>query len=122
MLKRIMKDGKIETNKQLSPTIEINSYYLELTKEIKNEKDKKHISDNLQKAKWFIKNLNYRNDNYLLVRAIFNKQLPFFDKGPEFLTPLTLKDVASEINVHESTVSRLSNGKYIWIHLTVFLK
>ena len=113
-VKKDNKGWKIETNKQLSPTIEINSYYLELTKEIKNEKDKKYISDNLQKAKWFIKNLNYRNDNLLLlVRAIFNKQLPFFDKGPEFLTPLTLKDIASEINVHESTVSRLSNGKYI---------
>jgi RNA polymerase sigma-54 factor len=62
----------------------------------------------------FIKNINYRNDTLLsLSKRIFEKQKKFFDYGIENLVPMNLKEVATDLGVHESTVSRLTNGKYI---------
>jgi RNA polymerase sigma-54 factor len=79
------------------------------------------VKTNLQEAKSFIKNINYRNDTLLtLSKSILSHQIDFFNGGIEKLKPLTLKDVAFDINVHESTVSRLTNGKYIETPYGVF--
>lgn len=72
------------------------------------------IRENLKEARWFLDAINSRNHTLLRVaRAIVHFQQDFFEKGPRFLAPLTLSDVANKLDVHESTVSRAANGKYM---------
>ena len=107
-------DWIIVANKLISPNIKINEKYIGLSNSNISDKDKEYIKSNLQEAKLFIKNINYRNDTLLnLSKSILKHQIDFFNGGIEKLKPLILSDVADDINVHESTVSRLTNGKYI---------
>jgi RNA polymerase sigma-54 factor len=72
------------------------------------------IKSSLRDARFFIQSIHQRNRTLLKVaRAIVEFQRNFFMKGPKYLVPLTLKDIASEIGVHETTVSRIANGKYV---------
>ena len=111
---KINSEWVIKSNKLISPEIKINEKYINIDEKNMSEVDKKYIKENLQEAKLFIKNINYRNDTLLrLAKCVFQKQLDFFDNGIEKLNPMNLKEVAKDMDVHESTVSRLSNGKYI---------
>jgi len=107
-------DWIIKNNKAVSPEIKINSNYVDIDEKNMSDIDKKYVKEKLQEAKMFIKNINYRNDTLLsLSKRIFEKQKKFFDYGIENLVPMNLKEVATDLGVHESTVSRLTNGKYI---------
>ena len=107
-------DWIIKNNKAVSPEIKINSNYVDINEKNMSDIDKKYVKEKLQEAKMFIKNINYRNDTLLsLSKRIFEKQKKFFDYGIENLVPMNLKEVATDLGVHESTVSRLTNGKYI---------
>ena len=107
-------DWIIKNNKAISPEIKINSNYVDINEKNMSDIDKKYVKEKLQEAKMFIKNINYRNDTLLsLSKRIFEKQEKFFDYGIENLVPMNLKEVATDLGVHESTVSRLTNGKYI---------
>ena len=107
-------DWIIKNNKAVSPEIKINSNYVDINEKNMSDIDKKYVKEKLQEAKMFIKNINYRNDTLLsLSKSIFEKQKKFFDYGIENLVPMNLKEVATDLGVHESTVSRLTNGKYI---------
>ncbi len=107
-------DWIIKNNKAVSPEIKINSNYVDINEKNMSDIDKKYVKEKLQEAKMFIKNINYRNDTLLsLSKRIFEKQEKFFDYGIENLVPMNLKEVATDLGVHESTVSRLTNGKYI---------
>lgn len=107
-------DWIIKNNKAISPEIKINSNYVDINEKNMSDIDKKYVKEKLQEAKMFIKNINYRNDTLLsLSKCIFEKQKKFFDYGIENLVPMNLKEVATDLGVHESTVSRLTNGKYI---------
>lgn len=107
-------DWIIKNNKAVSPEIKINSNYVDINEKNMSDIDKKYVKEKLQEAKMFIKNINYRNDTLLsLSKCIFEKQKKFFDYGIENLVPMNLKEVATDLGVHESTVSRLTNGKYI---------
>ena len=104
----------IKANKLISPDIKINEKYVDLSKSKISDEDKDYVKSNLQEAKLFIKNINYRNDTLLkLAKSILKNQLDFFNGGIEKLRPMNLSDVAVDIDVHESTISRLTNGKYI---------
>ena len=79
------------------------------------------MTQNLQDARWFIRTIGQRNETLLKVcRAIVEFQREFFLKGPKYLRPLTLKDVAGEIGVHEATVSRITSSKYIQTEWGIF--
>jgi len=83
---------------------------------IKNESDKfdKDSKDKYQEAKWLIKNLRERSITIIRVsKAIMKKQNEFLDKGKLFLKPLILKDIAEELDLHESTISRVTTNKFI---------
>ena len=70
--------------------------------------------ENIKEARWFINSINQRNHTLLRVsRAIVAFQRPFFMNGPKHLAPLTLADIAQELGIHEATVSRTVNGKYM---------
>ena len=118
---KINSEWVIKSNKLISPEIKINEKYINIDEKNMSEVDKKYIKENLQEAKLFIKNINYRNDTLLrLAKCVFQKQLDFFGYGIEKLKPMNLKEVAKDMDVHESTVSRLSNGKYIETPYGVF--
>ena len=121
---QITKDDSewtIKNNKAISPEIKINKNYTDMDEKNLSGKDKIYVKEKLQEAKLFIKNINYRNNTLLLLsKRIFQKQKKFFDHGIEDLIPMNLKDVADDIGVHESTVSRLTNGKYMETPFGVF--
>jgi len=82
----------------------------------KTDSDKfdKESKDKLQEAKWLIKNLRERSITIIRVsRAIMKKQIDFLEKGKLFLKPLILKNIAEELDLHESTISRVTTNKFI---------
>ena len=114
---KVIKKGSdwiIIPNKLVSPDIKINEKYINISSLKISDEDKEYVKNNLQEAKSFIKNIKYRNDTLLsLAESIFINQIDFFNYGIEKVKPMVLNEVAKDINVHESTVSRLTNGKYI---------
>lgn len=75
---------------------------------------KKFVSESVKNADWFINAVKQRKITvYKVASAIVKHQSTFFEKGPRFLAPLKMKDIADEINVHEATVSRIVNGKFL---------
>ena len=77
--------------------------------------------ENINEAKWFINSINQRNHTLLRVsRAIVEFQTPFFSNGPKHLAPLTLRDISEELGLHETTVSRAANGKYMQTEWGIF--
>jgi RNA polymerase sigma-54 factor len=79
------------------------------------------VRENIKEARWFIHSVNQRNHTLLRVsRAIVEFQRSFFVNGPKSLAPLTLRDIAGELGVHETTVSRIANGKYMQTEWGIF--
>jgi RNA polymerase sigma-54 factor len=104
----------VKLNKLISPKITINKNYINLSEKNISDNDKAYLKNNLQEAKLFIKNIEYRNNTLIKIsNSIFEKQIDFFNKGVEEIKPMNLKEIALSIDVHESTVSRLTNGKYM---------
>ena len=121
---KVIKKGSdwiIISNKLVSPDIKINEKYINISSLKISDEDKEYVKNNLQEAKSFIKNIKYRNDTLLsLAESILSNQIDFFNYGIEKVKPMNLNEVAKDINVHESTVSRLTNGKYIETPYGVF--
>ena len=105
----------IELNSDTLPKVLVNqSYHTELAKTTKNEKDKSYLADCLQTATWLIRALDQRAKTILKVATeIVRQQDAFFSNGVQYLRPLNLKTVADAIDMHESTVSRVTANKYI---------
>ena len=119
----VKRDSKwvVELNPSINPKIRINKAYKELMEKIKSKSDQEYIKNNLQDANFFLKALNNRNITILkAARAIFHKQKDFLNQGEIAMKPLSLKDIAVEINMHESTVSRCTNNKYVQTHRGVY--
>ena len=122
-VKILKKDSKweIKANNLVSPNISINKKYEQLIEANIKDEDAEYLKENLKEAKNFIKNIKYRNDTLLnIAQCIFNKQIKFFKEGSNKIIPLNLNEVAQEIGVHESTVSRLTTEKYIETPYGVF--
>jgi RNA polymerase sigma-54 factor len=97
------------------PELRLNRYYIDLYADKKVNGDaRKYIKDKVRQAEWFIKSIQQRQRTlYLVAKSIVQFQNDFFEKGLRFLKPLILKDVALDIGVHESTVSRITTNKYM---------
>ncbi len=114
-------EWEIKANQKISPNISINEKYVQMIESNLKKEDSEFLKENLREAKNFIKNIKYRNDTLLNIsQCIFNKQLKFFKEGSSKILPLNLNEVAKEIGVHESTVSRLTTGKYVETPYGVF--
>ena len=75
---------------------------------------KQFVVDRLNSARWFISAIHQRRATMLKVmRCIVESQSEFFDRGPGFLRPMVLQEVADKVEMHVSTISRVSNGKYV---------
>jgi len=111
------KDGDfaIILNNEEIPVLGIAPFFLELARKGPNGKEARNFArENIREARWFINSINQRNHTLLRVtRAIVDFQRPFFAGGPRYLSPLTLREIAQELGLHEATISRASNGKYM---------
>lgn len=105
----------ITTNEETIPNLQISDYYLELKNNKDNEKDvKKYLNERYSNAMWLIKSISHRKETiFNVAKSVILHQKDFFEKGAKYFKPLTLKEIAQDVGVHESTVSRTVNGKYI---------
>ncbi|ADK83130.1 RNA polymerase factor sigma-54 [Sediminispirochaeta smaragdinae] len=111
---------KIYLNDIEIPVLGISAFYAGLQNGKKHhtadhEKSaQKFAGDHVREAEWFINSIRQRNRSLMkIAKAIIEFQRDFFLKGPKYLVPLTLKDIAEEVSVHETTVSRIANAKYM---------
>jgi len=104
----------VDLNSDSTPKLTINKTYAALIKRADNSSDNQFLKNNLQDAKWFIKSLQSRNDTLLKVAtSIVEKQNAFLDYGEEAMKPLVLHDIAEEVEMHESTISRVTTQKFL---------
>jgi RNA polymerase sigma-54 factor len=106
---------RVELNSETLPRVLVNeTYYTEVAGHTRAKKDKEYLSQQLQNAHWLVKAMDQRAKTILKVAGeIVEAQDGFFLYGIEFFKPLTLKDIAEKIGMHESTVSRVTSNKYI---------
>jgi RNA polymerase sigma-54 factor len=104
----------VELNPETLPKVRINDTYAGYVKNLSSGADKDFIKDNLQEARWFLKSLQTRHDTLLKVATkIVEVQQGFLEHGPEAMKPLILADIAEQVELHESTISRVTNRKYL---------
>ena len=104
----------VELNPETLPKLRINDTYAGYIKNLNSGADKDFIKDNLHEARWFLKSLQTRHDTLLKVSTkIVEVQQDFLEHGPEAMKPLILADIADQVELHESTVSRVTNRKYL---------
>lgn len=104
---------KVATNAGSQPRIGINRHYERLIGKSTREDDS-YLRAQLQEARWLIKSLETRADTLLRVaRSIVRQQSGFLEHGPQAMRPLTLREVAEELGLHESTISRATTRKYL---------
>jgi len=97
------------------PELRINGDYRKMMQNGRVTKDEKqYLRDKVESARWLIRNIQQRQQTILrIASAIVEVQEEFFDKGIEFIKPLTLQEIADKVGVHEATVSRTTRGKYM---------
>ncbi|NOQ76286.1 MAG: RNA polymerase factor sigma-54 [Methylococcaceae bacterium] len=101
-------------NPDISPRLRVNSTYSGMIKRADNSKENVSMKEHLQEARWFIKSLHSRNDTLLRVaRSIVEKQPGFLENGAIAMKPMVLRDIAEELELHESTISRVTTQKYM---------
>ncbi len=105
---------QVELNTDSTPKLRINSLYARMIKRGSNSKDNNYLRDNLQEARWFLKSLQSRHETLLKVSScIVERQQAFFEHGDEAMKPMVLRSIADAIEMHESTVSRVTTRKYM---------
>ncbi|MCA1798616.1 MAG: RNA polymerase factor sigma-54 [Xanthomonadaceae bacterium] len=104
----------VELNPELLPRLRINPYYAELARSGANNSDRACMRDHLQDARWLIKSLQSRAHTLLQVASfIVGHQGDYLDRGDVAMRPLVLREVAEALEMHESTISRVTANKYL---------
>ena len=109
-------DGEyiILLNDVTGPRLNINNFYRDLIRQKGDSNATKYLTEKLNSAMWIIRSIEQRRQTiYNVIESILKFQMDFFEKGEIGLKPLTLKEVAEDIDMHESTISRATNGKYV---------
>jgi RNA polymerase sigma-54 factor len=105
---------QVSLNPEVAPKLRINAEYSALIKRADDSKDNQCMKEHFQEAKWFIKSLQGRNDTLLRVaRSIVARQTEFLEHGAIAMKPMVLKVIAEELELHESTISRVTTQKYM---------
>jgi RNA polymerase sigma-54 factor len=110
-------DGEyiIRLNDDDMPRLKLSSYYQDLLKSTSpiSKESRNYVADKLKNAEWFIKSIHQRQRTiYKVMESLLRFQHDFFEHGPKYLKPLILRDVAEDIEMHESTISRVTSNKY----------
>jgi RNA polymerase sigma-54 factor len=121
---KVGEDFAIQLNEDGLPKLRVSAYYKKILTQVKAEAKahgkgdpkltKDYLQDKLRAAVWLIKSIHNRQKTiYRVMESIVKHQRDFFDKGVHFLKPMVLREVASDIGVHESTISRVTTNKYV---------
>lgn len=117
VLMRVNPEGGwiVELNPETLPRVLVNNrYYAKVSRSARSKDDKAFINENFQTASWLVKSLDQRATTILKVASeLVRQQHGFFERGIQGLRPLILRDIAAAIEMHESTVSRVTSNKYI---------
>ena len=115
LVEKVNDDYVITINDSSTPHLMVSSYYERLLSNAESDPElAKYLSARINSAMWLIKSIEQRKQTITnVVTAVVNYQREFFDKGPKYLRTMTLKQIADELGIHESTVSRSVNGKYM---------
>ncbi len=117
-VRRTARGWSVEINPSTLPRVRINNSYAEL---LGRGAAHATMRTQLQEARWLLKSLEIRNDTLTKVaRSIVERQSEFLDQGEEHMQPMILRDIAEAIEMHESTVSRVTSGKYMHTPRGVF--
>ncbi len=120
---KVGDDYQIVLNEDGLPKLKINPYYREIltSKNAYRDGTREYIQDKLKSAAWLIKSIHQRQRTiYRVTESLVRFQREFFDKGITYLKPLVLRDVAEDIEMHESTISRVTTNKYVHTPQGVF--
>jgi len=122
VVKKVDNEYIILTNDYYGPRLTIRDDYKRMIISGDENSDVvKFLNDQFNSAAWLIKSIEQRKQTiYKVAEVIIKRQIAFFEKGKKYLRPMTLREVADEVEVHESTVSRATNGKYIETPLGIF--
>ncbi len=105
---------RVDLHSGSMPNIRINRQYVTMIKRADNSRENTSLKTHLQEAKWFIKSLQSRSETLLKVASsIVARQRKFFEYGEEAMKPLVLHDIAEGLDMHESTISRVTTKKYM---------
>ncbi len=105
---------RVELNPDIAPRLQVNSLYAGYIKRADQSPDNTYLRNNLQEARWFIKSLQSRNETLLRVAtAIVEHQRGFLEYGEEAMKPLILREIAEQLEMHESTISRVTTQKFM---------
>jgi RNA polymerase sigma-54 factor len=108
----------VEANPGIAPKLKVNNAYAKL---VSREREYDALRSQLQEARWLVKSLEIRNETLVRVaRSIVKRQQAFLEHGDEAMKPLILRDVAEELGMHESTISRATTAKYMHTPRGVF--
>jgi RNA polymerase sigma-54 factor len=123
VVERYGEEFVVYHNDRNVPRLRINSGYKDLIKRgnstAKDTKD--YVRQKLEQARWLLNAINQRRSTMIRVmEAIIEEQLEFFDKGPAFLRPLIMEDIARKVDMNVATISRVSSGKYVQTPLGVY--
>lgn len=111
----------VSLNPKVTPDLQINQTYANLIGQVKNGTDASYLKNNLQQARWLIRSLESRNTTILNVaKAIVERQNAFMQYGEQAMKPLILRDIADELEMHESTISRVTTNKYMYTPRGIF--
>jgi RNA polymerase sigma-54 factor len=117
-VRRTARGWSVELNPATLPRVRVNAGYAEL---IGRGAEHATMRTQLQEARWLLKSLEIRNDTLTKVaRSIVERQHAFLEHGEEHMQPMILRDIAAAIEMHESTVSRITSGKYMHTPRGVF--
>jgi RNA polymerase sigma-54 factor len=114
------QDGKwiVEVNRGITPRISVNQAYADM---LRSEGQHSVLRTQLQEAKWLVRSLEIRNDTLMKVAvSIVERQVDFFEHGEEAMKPMVLRDIAEQLEMHESTISRVTTNKYMHTPRGVF--
>ncbi len=113
-VKKVNNTWKVELNSDTAPKLRINATYASMIKDVKSSEDNSSMKNHLQEARWFIKSLLSRNETLLKVaHCIVERQKEFLEHGEEAMKALVLHDIAEAVDMHESTISRVTTKKYM---------
>ena len=111
------EDGEYHViiNEGSVPHLMVSSYYRQVLRESANDRNlAEYLNDRINTANWLIKSIEQRKQTiYNVVSAVVRHQRDFFEYGPKHIKPMTLRQIAEDVGIHESTVSRSINGKYM---------
>ncbi|BBB27280.1 RNA polymerase factor sigma-54 [Amphritea japonica] len=105
---------QVQLNPEVAPKLRVNDSYAGLIRRADNSPDNTYLKNHLQEARWFIKSLLSRNDTLMKVtREIIKRQEAFLEHGDEAMRPMVLHDIAEAVEMHESTISRVTTQKFM---------